>query len=80
VPRDANWSQPSASRQIRRTPGEGHSHWIGTPRIVRVGPSSLMGIWQATANQVRGVKPSLETAGLACQVDAFLQPGTGCLG
>ena len=40
----------------------------------------LMGIGQATANQVRGVKPSLETAGLACQVDAFLQPGTGCLG
>ena len=26
VPRDANWSRPSASRQIRRSPGEGHSH------------------------------------------------------
>ena len=36
----------------------------------------LMGIWQATANQVRGLEPSLETAGPACQINAF--PELGC--
>ena len=31
----------------------------------------LMGIWQATANQVRSLEPLLEMAGPACQVNGF---------
>jgi len=34
-----------------------------------------MGIWQATAYQVRGLEPSLEMAGPACQVSAFPKLG-----
>ena len=39
----------------------------------------LMGIRQATANQVRSLEPSLETAGPACQIGAFPEPGCWAL-
>jgi hypothetical protein len=35
-----------------------------------------MGIWQATADPPRGLKPRLQIAGLACQIYAFLPTGT----
>jgi hypothetical protein len=41
-PRSAARTRPSASRQLRRR-RKGLSHGVGTPRIVRVGPSGLNG-------------------------------------
>jgi hypothetical protein len=40
---DSTTAKPSASRQMRRSPGRCHSHQAGTPRIVRAGPCSLNG-------------------------------------
>jgi hypothetical protein len=40
VPRQASRTRPPRSRQVRRSPGGSHSRWAGTPRIVRVGPST----------------------------------------
>ena len=36
-------TRPSSSRQVRRSPERRQSHRAGTPRIVRVGPSSVNG-------------------------------------
>ena len=42
--------------------GECHSRWVGTPRIVRVGPSSVKGTRRSflTASQKRSPGPALE--------------------
>ena len=54
-------TRPSPSRQARRKPGRCHSHRAGTPRIVRVGPSSVKGTRRAflTASQKRSSDPPL---------------------
>ena len=55
-------ARPSRSRQVRQSPGRCHSRRAGTPRIVRVGPSSVKGTRRSflTASQKRSSGPALE--------------------
>ena len=61
VPRQASRTRPPYSRQVHRSPGEGHSRWAGTPRIVRVGPSTRKGTRRSflTASQKASSGPTL---------------------
>jgi hypothetical protein len=43
VPRPPAVARPSSSRQVRQSPRRMHSDRAGTPRIVRVGPSTVKG-------------------------------------
>ena len=75
-------SKPAILTQGSRRPGRRRCRFRAVPAVAepaQLGAQPdqvLMGIWQATANQVRGLEPLLETAGPACQVSVF--PELGC--
>src|SRR5262249_43342643 len=59
-------TRPSLSGRVRLPPREGTKRWAGTPRIVRVGPSSVKGTRRSflTASQKRSPGPALERRSL----------------
>jgi hypothetical protein len=66
MPRHTSRTRPSRSHRVRRSPCEGHRHRDGTPRIVRVGPSSVKGTPRSflPASQKGSSGPTLERRSL----------------
>ncbi len=74
MPRHMSRARPSRSRQVRRSPYEGHSHRAGTPRIVQVGPSSVKGTPRSFLTRPRTVQRSAVTTGGPSPATVHLPP------
>ena len=66
VMRSASWPGRSSRARCANRQAKGHRHRAGTPRIVRVGPSSVKGTRRSfqTASQKRSSGPALERRSL----------------